>query len=356
MRVYTGRDKAMIMQAMESDILALIVIDTNTDDFQVVYSDGGYRDFGEAHRGVKFFDMWASIGVSLMPEEDRKRMASEISKDALLFALEKADTYSTICRFGRKRDETYCLVRVKKDVIEPDTLVISIRNVDREIRHAKERLLDRQQRERDMAQMEESLRRMKMKTLIDMMHPHFLYNALSSIREIVLTDPEYGADLIYDFTTHLRAGIRAATGDDLIDFGQEMENIRAFINIEMMRFAGRLKVEYDIETEDFKVPPLTVQPLVENAIRHGIYEGAAGEGVVRLSARRKGSDIIVQVSDNGAGFDTGKLKEDIFEGSSGSTGIYNAVFRLENMASARVDIDSAPGAGTTITVTLPQKR
>lgn len=356
MRNYTERDRNRILRAMESDILALVAVDTVTDDFQVLYSDGAYRDFGEGHRGKRFFDMWKTVGASLMAEADRERMVSEISRDALLFELSRSDAYATICRFMRGGSEAFCRVRVKKDVIEPDTLVISIRNVDGEIRRARERLLARKKRESDMERMEESLNNMRMKSFIDQMHPHFLYNSLSSIREIVLQDPEYGAELIYDFTTHLRAGIRAATGADLIPFAQEMENIRAYVNIEEMRFAGRLKVEYDIAAEDFEVPPLSIQPLVENAIRHGIYESEKEIGTVLVKTERRDGSVLISVTDDGCGFDPEKTGEEIAAGEKDSTGLYNAMFRLENLLGASISIKSAPGEGAQVTVTIPEKR
>lgn len=79
------------------------------------------------------------------------------------------------------------------------------------------------------------------------MQPHFLYNALASIREIVLENPEYAADLIFDFTTHLRACIKSMASEEFTSFHQEIENIKAYVNIEKMRFGDKLQVQYDIQ-------------------------------------------------------------------------------------------------------------
>ena len=117
----------------------------------------------------------------------------------------------------------------------------------------------------------------KVKNSLSQMQPHFLYNTLASIREIILVDPEYASELIVDFTTHLRACIKTMSSNDLIPFGQELDNIKAYANIEKMRLGEKLKVEYNIACDDFMIVPLSIQPIVENAIRHGIYErGAKG--------------------------------------------------------------------------------
>lgn len=103
------------------------------------------------------------------------------------------------------------------------------------------------------------------------MQPHFLYNALASIREIILDAPEYASKLLCDFTTHLRACIRGMADVGQIPFRQEPENIRAYPNIEKIRFGGRLSFRCDIRCEVFFVVPLSVQPLAENAVKHGIF-------------------------------------------------------------------------------------
>lgn len=216
-------------------------------------------------------------------------------------------------------------------------------------------LTERQKHERDVQELKESLKQMRMKNFISQMHPHFLYNALSSIREIVLTDPEYGAEMLYDFTTQLRASIRAISNDEKIWFSQELENIKAYISIEKMRFGKALNVVYDIGTVDFQIIPLSIQPIVENAIKHGLYEKADVGGTVVLKTWESDDTWEISVRDNGVGFDPETVKKEIEGGTRDSTGLNNLVFRLENMMGAKVDLNSSIGVGTEVNIHIPKK-
>ena len=215
-------------------------------------------------------------------------------------------------------------------------------------------LTRQQQREQDMQALQETLKQMRMKNFISQMHPHFLYNALSSIREIVLTDPEYGADMLYDFTTHLRASIRAMSNDNKIWFSQELENIKAYVNIEQMRFGDRLKVVYDIQAADFQIIPLSIQPIVENAIKHGLYEKGAEGGTVTIRTHEWNDGVEIIVADDGIGFDPEAIRQEILDGKRDSTGLFNLIFRLENMMQATVELRSRPGEGTTAVIRIPE--
>ena len=210
---------------------------------------------------------------------------------------------------------------------------------------------------KEVEELQEALKESRFKNSMSQMQPHFLYNALGSIREIILDDPQYASDLVYDFTTHLRACIKAMSNSDLIPFEQELTNINAYVNIEKMRFGDRLKIVYDIQKKDFNIVPLGIQPLVENSIRHGIYRrGKAGGTVtVRSYADDKGN-IVVQVSDDGVGFDYEQVKAEIASGKRDSTGMQNLIFRFEKMLKAKVDVKSTIGVGSTITITFPAKR
>lgn len=187
------------------------------------------------------------------------------------------------------------------------------------------------------------------------MQPHFLYNALASIREIVLENPEYAADLIFDFTTHLRACIKSMASEDLISFSQEIENIKAYVSIEKMRFGDRMKVLYEIEECDFLIVPLSIQPLVENAIRHGIYERGSEGGTVRIRSYCEEDTVVIQVEDNGVGFDVEKVKREVQCHERDSTGLQSLIFRFENLMEAKVKIESVIGKGTRVTVRIPVK-
>lgn len=195
----------------------------------------------------------------------------------------------------------------------------------------------------------------RIKTASSQMQPHFLYNALSSIREIVLEDPQYASDLIYDFTTHLRACIRSMSSDSMITFAQELENIKAYVNIEKMRFGDRLHVVYDCPVTDFEIIPLSIQPLVENAIRHGIYDRGAAGGTVTVRSDRIDNSYVIYVWDDGMGFNFDEIMSEVESGERDSRGLANLIFRFATLMNADVNVDSQIGYGTKITITIPIK-
>jgi len=215
-------------------------------------------------------------------------------------------------------------------------------------------LTEQQQKEMEMEKLEEELRMSRIHNSTSQMQPHFLYNVLGSIQEIIIDDPDYAAKLLSDFTIHLRGCIRAMENDALIPFRRELENIRAYVNIEKMRFGQKLKIQYDIRTESFFILPLTIQPLVENAIRHGVYERGPAGGTVSVRSRETAAAWIVEVEDDGVGFDVPEFEKKIASGERDSTGLKNIMFRLDKVMHASVAIDSRVGEGTKVTVTIPK--
>ena len=208
-------------------------------------------------------------------------------------------------------------------------------------------------RQKKIDELTNELKETQIKNSISQMQPHFLYNSLASIREIMLEDPEYASELICDFTTHLRACIRSMTQNELVPFQTELENIKAYVNIEQMRFGEKLQIHYDIAWDDFNIVPLSIQPLVENAIRHGIYPKGSRCGNVWISTCKTEDSYLIRVRDDGVGFDYESVRREIQEGQRDSTGLQNLIFRLENILGAQVTVESTPGEGTEITVELP---
>ena len=195
----------------------------------------------------------------------------------------------------------------------------------------------------------------RIKNSSSQMQPHFLYNALSAIQEIILEDPNYAYDLIYDFTTHLRACIKSMSNDNLISFEEELKNVTAYVNIEKMRFGKRLNIVYDCKVTDFEIIPLGIQPIVENAIRHGIFERGTDGGTVTIRTYNQEENVIVSVEDNGVGFDYDKVMEEIKSGVRDSTGLYNLIFRFDLLLKAKLIVNSEIGKGTRIEIIIPRK-
>ena len=205
-------------------------------------------------------------------------------------------------------------------------------------------------------QEEEELNRSKL--LASQMQPHFLYNTLASIREVIYEDPQYAADMIVDFTTYFKTAVKALSDVRVISFENELENIKAYTNIEKMRMRDKLQVEFNIEASDFLVPPLSLQPLVENSIRHGIFMKGKEGGTVTIHSFKDKENYIVEIIDTGMGFDVKQLSNSSAESDkNGSTGegLKNLQERLRNILHASVKIDSVIGKGTTVTVTIPEK-
>lgn len=188
------------------------------------------------------------------------------------------------------------------------------------------------------------------------MQPHFLYNVLASIQEIIFIDQEYAAKVVGDFTTYLRGAVRAMSNTQLISFEEELKNIRAYVEIEKVRFDDRLSVSYEIDVVDFDVPPLSIQPLVENAIRHGIYERGPAGGSVTIRCFEKDNSWIVQVQDTGMGFDVKDTLSTIQKGNAKPAGLKNLISRLYDTIHATVEFDSRRNVGTIVTVTIPRKK
>ena len=215
-------------------------------------------------------------------------------------------------------------------------------------------LTDQLHKEQEVRKLEEELRLSRIRNFTSQMQPHFLYNALGSIQEIILEDPDYAARLLGDFTIHLRSCIRAMENDNEIPFAQELDNIRAYVSIEKMRLGEKLKVVYEIDADGFRILPLSVQPLVENAIRHGVYQRGPVGGTVTIRSREKADEWMIEVEDNGVGFDVAALEKDIASGRRDSTGLKNIQFRLNRVMHAKVTIDSRVGVGTKVTITIPK--
>ena len=189
----------------------------------------------------------------------------------------------------------------------------------------------------------------RIRIMMSQIQPHFLYNTLSSIQALCRIDPEKAFDVTERFGTYLRSNIVSLDQPDLIPFSKELEHTRVYSEIEMIRFPN-VRVDYDVTDTDFSLPALTVQPLVENAIRHGVR--IRREGVVTVSSRRTDLCHEIAISDNGKGFDTALLKT-----SDGThIGVRNVKERIEKMCGGTLSVESAVDEGTTVTICIPLNR
>ncbi|MCR5481203.1 MAG: histidine kinase [Clostridia bacterium] len=198
-------------------------------------------------------------------------------------------------------------------------------------------------------EMEREIRIAKGHMLSSRIQPYFMYNTLTSISALCDRDAGEAKEAIQNFARFLRGSIDSVSLTEMIPFSREMEHVKAYLSLEQMRYGEDLKVIYDIEEENFRLPSLTIQPIVENAVKHGVGKKESG-GTVTLVTRRAGLNLEIMVSDDGAGFIMGQNYS--HEGGRQS-GIDSVKARLEAMCGGKISIVSTLGAGTTVTMTIP---
>ena len=190
----------------------------------------------------------------------------------------------------------------------------------------------------------------RLAVLQNQIRPHFLYNTLNSIYALCGKDPKAAQRAIGDFSEYMRANLESLEEDDLIPLDRELEHVDHYLNLEKMRFAGDLEVEYDTDYVDMMIPPMTIQIIAENAVKHGIEKKTSGFGKIVIRSRRTaGSDLVI-VQDNGVGFDVKQYVDD----PGSHVGLINARERLKQLLGATLIIESEPGNGTTVTVIIPR--
>lgn len=180
------------------------------------------------------------------------------------------------------------------------------------------------------------------------MRPHFIYNTLMSIYCLCDQDPQKARQVTKDFTNYLRRNFNAVASDSTIPFSAELEHTRAYLAVEQAQFEDMLLVEYDTPVTNFRLPPLTLQPLVENSVKHGMnpYSGPLH---VSVRTRRTEAGIEVIVEDNGPGFDSD-------DESKPNTTLANIRQRMEMMCGGSLAIRPRDGGGTVATVTIPDRQ
>ena len=206
------------------------------------------------------------------------------------------------------------------------------------------------QRAREARELEHEVEKANMAVMISQIQPHFLYNALNTIKSLIRRDPKKAEQAVIDFSYYLRGNMDSLTHTEPIPFETELAHVKYYCDIELLRFSDKLKIEYDIQEKKFCVPTLSIQPIVENAIKHGVTKKPEG-GTVRISTASDDKDYIVTVKDDGVGFDPSTIEED--DGRS-HVGIQNIRYRFENMMHATVSIESEKGVGTCVIIRIPK--
>lgn len=206
-----------------------------------------------------------------------------------------------------------------------------------------------------MRKQEAELAEIKVSVLLSQIQPHFLYNSLTAISYLCDKEPQTAKQALLDFAQYMRGNLDSINSRELIPFKNELQHTEKFIKLEQLRYEERLNIVYDIQEKDFYCPALTLQLVVENAIKYGICTREEG-GMVTIRTVRKGDNVIITVRDNGIGMNIESL-EDIPEKEDGKThiGLKNVRYRVRLMTGGDVQFFSKYGEGTLVTITIPKE-
>ena len=188
----------------------------------------------------------------------------------------------------------------------------------------------------------------RISTMMSQIRPHFIYNTLGSIEQLCDIDPEKAGELVHNFAKYLRGNFGEMDNPKPIPMSQEMDHVRYYISIEKVRFPDMTFI-FEMNSVDFSLPALTIQPVVENAIKHGLMKLGKG-GTVRITSYETDRSYCVCVEDDGVGFDTGVLWDD-----RAHMGLRNIRERLKAVVDGTIEIQSTVGVGTKVLITIPKE-
>lgn len=196
-------------------------------------------------------------------------------------------------------------------------------------------------------QLDAELAEKRIAIMLSQIQPHFIYNTLGTIGQFCLEDPHKAADLVREFSLYLRGNFTELDNLKPIPISKEIEHVKHYVQIEQVRFPD-IEVTYDLQADDFLIPSLTIQPLVENAIKHGLM-GLESGGHVEISTHETAEAYYVCVKDDGVGFEMS-----VFNDGKKHVGIENIRGRLEAINKGGLIIDSTVNEGTVAIITIPK--
>ena len=188
----------------------------------------------------------------------------------------------------------------------------------------------------------------RISTMMSQIRPHFIYNTLGSIEQLCDLDPKKAGTLVHDFAKYLRGNFGELDNPKPILMSQEMDHVHHYVSIENVRFPD-MTFSFEMNSTDFHIPALTVQPIVENAIKHGLMKLQKG-GTIRVVSYETESEYCVSVTDDGVGFDTSLLSDE-----RKHVGLRNIRERLKAMVNGSIEIESTVGVGTKVLIRIPKE-
>ena len=186
--------------------------------------------------------------------------------------------------------------------------------------------------------------------MLSQINPHFMYNTLTTIASLCDIDSHQAKNLTIEFSSYLRQNIGTLSSRKKIPFAEEMRHVETYLKIEKARFGDRINIVYALSCINFSIPPLTVQPLVENAIKHGLTKKASG-GTVKITSYDEKKYYVIEIIDDGAGFSTEKKVD-----TSEHVGIENVRNRLRMVSGGTLEIKSKEKVGTRAIIKIPKRK
>lgn len=200
------------------------------------------------------------------------------------------------------------------------------------------------------SQQEMELQNARAALVLSQIQPHFLFNSMAVVMDLCDTNPQEAKAALQELSDYLHYKITAMSNAHLVTVAEDMEFLQNYLKLEKRRYGSRLTVEYDIGADDFLVPLLTLQPLVENAIRHGISKRPEG-GTVRITTRKLEDADLILVEDNGVGFDIAKEPDSSRE----HIGLHSVKTRLAALCGGTLTVRSTLGQGTAVEIIIKKK-
>ena len=213
---------------------------------------------------------------------------------------------------------------------------------------AKELELQRSRLEAEKNMVEAELKESRISIMLSQIQPHFIYNTLGTIERMCLKDPHKAFDLVRNFSLYLRGNFSELDSVTPIRFAEELKHVEYYVNIEKVRFPD-MSIEYNVEATEFVLPALSVQPLVENAIKHGLMRLETG-GTVKIHSYETQTHFFVAVTDDGVGFDPDAPIDE-----KKHVGLRNIQGRLRAMVGGELIIESKPAVGTKAMIMIPKE-
>lgn len=227
-----------------------------------------------------------------------------------------------------------------------------------------EELYRREIKKMEFLKREAEKREILLKSTLSQLQPNFIFGTLGAIKRKIGIDSDTAYNMLNEFSQFLKADLQVLQDEELIPFSRELEQMKAYLNLEEKLSDRRIRAVYEIETTEFKIPPLTIEPLVVNAVKNALRMDK-GVGTVIVRTHKQGRTIIIEVEDDGIGFQMNirsaeqekleiKPEIGITPEDDSYMGMSSICNRLKTMVGAVIQIESEPGKGTTVHIEIEQ--